>query len=67
MHGPATAPTASPATTCVSCGGDGPVRVVDEAGASQLCALHAMDVVARAEEGVPVALVLGAEVRRVSR
>ena len=51
-------------TRCSSCGGDGPVRVVDEAGATQLCVLHAMAVVARVEQGVHVALVLDAAVAR---
>lgn len=51
-------------TTCTSCGGDGPVRVVDEAGATQLCVLHAMALLGRAEDGLHVALVIGAEVTR---
>lgn len=51
-------------TSCSTCGGDGPVRVVDDTGATQLCVLHAMAVVARAEQGVHVALVLDAAVPR---
>lgn len=64
MQGPLTAPTASPATTCTSCGGDGPVRVVGKAGATQLCVLHAMALLGRAEDGLHVALVVDAEMTR---
>lgn len=61
MHAPTT-PLGTP-TTCTSCGGDGPVRVVDETGATQMCVLHAIALVGRAEDGVPVALVVGEVVR----
>ena len=52
MHGPATAPTASPATTC-RCGAPG---VVDPVGAHELCALHAIALIGDGD--TPVTLFL---------
>lgn len=61
MHSPST-PLAP--TTCASCDADGPVRVIDADGASQVCVLHAIGLLTIAEQGAPVALVIDAEATR---
>lgn len=55
MHAPVTTDT-----PCRVCGGDGPIRVVRPDGAEALCVLDAVAVLASAEDGVHVALVVDA-------
>lgn len=48
-------------TCCSSCGGDGAVRVVTPDGGRDVCVLHAMALLALAEGGVSVAVVVDAD------
>lgn len=53
---------AAPATSrCSSCSGDGVIRVVTPDGGRDLCVLHGMALLALAEDGVSVAVVVDAD------
>lgn len=43
---------------CGECGADGLVRIVDADGSSQVCVLHAIGLITRAEQGTTLTVVI---------